>query len=176
MAFDMFLEFQNAVATPSGTIKVEGESGDKAHPKSIPLASVSLGVENTTSIGSASGGVGAGKAKLDAIAITKSIDSTTPYLYSLVGTGGHFSDAALYIRKSGAPNDYLIYRFKMVFVTDIKWSAANGDDAPQETVKLVCGSMQVEYTPLSPTGVAQKAILTVWNQVTNSATADVPGN
>jgi type VI secretion system secreted protein Hcp len=175
MAFEMFLEFPNPATTPNGTTKVSGESVDKAHPNAIPVTGVSFGVENTTSIGSATGGAGAGKAKFDALEITKNVDASTPYLFSLVGTGSHLSDAALFIRKSGAPTDYLVYRFKLVVVQQIKWSAANGDRAPEETVTLEFGAMQVSYTPVSANGTPQKAITQTWNQLTNSSTLEVPG-
>jgi type VI secretion system secreted protein Hcp len=174
MAFDIFLDFPNPPSTSSGDIKVVGESTDKAHLNAIPVTSVSFGVENSTSIGSATGGAGAGKARFDALEITKNVDASTPYLFNLVGLGAHFPDAELSIRKSGASSDYLIYRFKMVCVQQIKWSGGNGDDAPQETVSLAFGSMQVNYTPTSANGKPAKSISQSWNQVTNSSMLDMP--
>jgi len=174
MAFDMFLEFPNPVA---GTTlpKVQGEVQDASHPKTIALRDVAFGIENAVTIGSATGGAGAAKAKFDSMQITKGVDSASPFLFSLVGTGGHFPDATLYVRKGGATADYLVYKFKMVFVSEIKWSGANGDDTPEESIKLVFGAMQVNYTPQTQAGALQpKPVVATWNQVTNSTTLDMP--
>jgi type VI secretion system secreted protein Hcp len=174
MAFDMFLEFPNP-AVGTTLPRVQGEVADRWHEKTIALRDVAFGIENTVTIGSASGGAGAGKAKFSSVEITKSVDSASPALFGLVGTGGHFPDAMLYVRRAGATSDYLVYRFKMVFVSEIKWSGANGDDTPEESIKLEFGAMQVNYTPQTSAGIpTAKAISAVWNQVTNSATLDVP--
>jgi len=95
----------------------------------------------------------------------------------LVGTGAHFTDASLYIRKAGAtaPVDYLIYKFKLVLVSQMKWAAANGDDSPQETVTFQYGALQVNYTPQTATGGPGRTVTQTWNQVTNTSTFDIPG-
>jgi hypothetical protein len=41
--------------------KIVGESVDKTHPNTIAVTAFSFGIENPTTIGSASGGAGAGK-------------------------------------------------------------------------------------------------------------------
>jgi type VI secretion system secreted protein Hcp len=101
--------------------------------------------------------------------VSKPVDSTSAGLFGAVGTGQHFSDASLYVRKSGAATDYLVYKFKLVYVTSIKWSGSNGDDHPQET--LAHGAMQVAYTPQGPTGAPAKPVTGTWNQVTNTPTS-----
>ena len=88
----------------------------------------------------------------------------------------HFSDATLYIRKAGVGTDYLIYKFKLVFINNIKWTGSSGDDLPQETLSIAYGAMQVSYTPQSSTGVPSgKALLGTWNQVTNTPDLVVRG-
>jgi type VI protein secretion system component Hcp len=82
----------------------------------------------------------------------------------------------LYVGRAGAGNDYLVYHFKMVFVQQITWAGANGDDTPQETVSLQVGAIQVSYTPTSGTGTRLQPISQAWNQVTNNAVLDVPGD
>jgi type VI secretion system secreted protein Hcp len=176
MAFDVFLEFPNSGQSPGGAPRIVGESVDKSHPNTIAVTAFSFGIENPTTIGSATGGAGGGKAKFMTLDVSKPVDSTSASHFSALGAGQHFTDASLYVRKAGAAADYLVYKFKMVFVTSIKWSGSNGDDHPQETVDLVYGAMQVAYTPQTPTGALGKQVTGTWNQVTNSTDFTIPGN
>lgn len=72
MAFDAFLK----ITTPD----VAGESSDSKHPGEIELYSFSLGAHNTTTIGSATGGAGAGKVSFSSFSIMKKTDKTSPIL------------------------------------------------------------------------------------------------
>jgi type VI secretion system secreted protein Hcp len=178
MAFDTFLEFPKPALGAPGQITAVGESGDAAHKGSVQVSSFAFGVENPTIIGSATGGAGTGKAKFSTLQVTKGIDSASPGLFSALSTGAHFPEAVLHIRKAGAgPSaDYLVYRFSMVFVTKVDWAAASGDDAPQETVELMYGAMQVSYAQQMATGQLGQPRLATWNQVTNTPEYSVPAN
>src|SRR5579859_3365259 len=95
MAFDAFLTFEGS------PIPIQGESTDKSFPNSIELRSLSFSVENIVSVGSATGGAGAGKAKFNEIEITKLSDSSSPVLFKMLVMGQHFTSATITIRKAG---------------------------------------------------------------------------
>jgi type VI secretion system Hcp family effector len=178
MAFDAFLDFPKpGLGSPNGLIKVVGESQDPVHKTTVKLSSFAFDLENTTTIGSATGGAGAGKTKLNPLKVTKTVDAASPSLFTALGTGAHFPEAVMYIRKSGGSTsgaDYLIYRFSMVFITHVEWSASTGDDAPEETVEMVYGAMQVSYAQQLSTGQLAKPTLAAWSQLTNSTDYVVP--
>jgi type VI secretion system secreted protein Hcp len=180
MPFDTFLTFTQPATgglNVGGQITGAGESADQAHRNAIELRSFTFGVENPTTIGSATGGAGAGKAKFSLLTIQKNIDQASTNLFQATTTGAHFPEAKLFVRKAGTGRDYLTYTFRMVFVTRVKWDGGEGDESPVETVDLVYGAMQVEYlrTDASGAPVGQPA-RGLWSQVSNQPTIDVPGN
>jgi type VI secretion system secreted protein Hcp len=181
LALDMFLEFTPIQIGVAGIVKISGESQDKAHQGTVALKSFDFGVENRQTIGSATGGAGAGKAAFQTFRVGKNVDSTSPQLLLASAVGAHFPQVNLYLRKAGgagaaAPGDYLIYRFKMVLVTSVSWAGTSGDDQPQETVEFQFGALQVSYAAQSPTGqLSPTPIVTQWSQVTNTAEFVVPG-
>jgi len=61
---------------------------------------VSVGAHPTT-IGSATGGAGAGKVKFNEFTIHKTTDRASPTLYKNVSTGKHFNNVSLHVRKAG---------------------------------------------------------------------------
>lgn len=178
MATDMFLEFAGNVLGVSSETKVVGESQDKAHPNTVPVSAFTFGVENKQTIGSATGGAGAGKATFNTLTIAKSVDLSSPSLYATSASGGHFPQVNLYVRKAGgagAGGDYLVYRFKLVFVSKITWSNSSGDDAPQEEVDFEYGALQVQYSLQNPNGQLATPKQQSWSQVTNRNEFVVPG-
>jgi type VI secretion system secreted protein Hcp len=178
MASDIFLEFVGNVLGVSGESKVVGESQDKAHPNTVPVSAFTFGVENKQTIGSATAGAGAGKATLNALTISKPVDLSSPVLFATSATGGHFQQVNLYVRKAGgagAAGDYLVYRFRLVFVTKMTWSDSSGDDAPQEEVEFAYGAVQVQYAQQTPTGQLGTPKQQAWSQVTNKNDFVVPG-
>ena len=79
MAFDMYMILQSTTTTP-----VTGEGTLNQYYQTIPssaavaIRSFSLGAENPTSIGSVSGGAGAGRITFKEATIEKSVDLTSP--------------------------------------------------------------------------------------------------
>jgi len=131
-------------------------------------------VENPTSIASATGGAGTGKAKLNPVVIEKSVDLLSESLFKICATGGHLDKMQLFVRKAGgttiAPKPYLVYGFDMVFINKLEWSASEGDDAPTETVEFAYGGLALAYYAQKPDGTfaTSTAAKTSWNQVTNT--------
>jgi type VI secretion system secreted protein Hcp len=169
MAFDAFLIFD------AGPTPVQGESQDPAFKNAIELKSFAFGAENTISLGSATGGAGAGKARFNELTITKLSDSTSATLFQMLVTGGHFKSATLSIRKSGDKTKpgggvYERFTFSMVFVSKISINGSSGDDTPTETVVLNYGALKWEYSRQDPTGNLTPVPPTQWSVITNSPT------
>lgn len=175
MAMDSFLYFPSAAKAAAGDIQVKGESQDPEYTgkNAIELQEFSFGMENSTTIGSATSGAGAGKAKFDDFTIQKTVDSATPSLLSACGSGANFPSMVLEVRKAGGtsggkPQAYLQYTFQTVFVTKIDWSGGPGTDAPMESVTFAYGAMKVQYSPQSATGALGNPQSAAWSQLTNS--------
>jgi len=180
MACDNFLTFLGGAKggnLPAASKQPVGESLDINHQGSTELKSFEFGAENPTTLGSSSGGAGAGKVKFQNFKVTKEVDYASGPLYLACAAGAHFPGVALQIRKAGgSQNDYLVYLFKMVYVTSISWSGGGGEEAPEETVEFIYGSMGLEYIPQASDGTeAGQHSYGFWSQVTNQASMEVPG-
>lgn len=110
--------------------------------QNIPILAFSAPVENKTSIGSASGGAGAGKATLNGVVIEKAIDASTPLLFKELVTGGHFAAADITLCRTTdcATSAYASYHFALVFVSAITAGGAEFSGGQTETLTLVAGS------------------------------------
>jgi type VI secretion system secreted protein Hcp len=151
-----------------GPLKIEGETIDPGHKDALEIKEFSFGVENPTTIGSMSGGAGAGKAKFNEFNVKKAIDKASPVLLAACGMGCHFPTVTLSIRKAGGTKlDYLTYTFLMVFVTKIDWSGGAGEEAPDEDVTFVYGAMKIEYIPQLKDGSPGVVVPMAWSVVTN---------
>jgi type VI protein secretion system component Hcp len=100
----------------------------------------SIEAMNSSSIGSAGGGAGAGKATIKPLVISKAPDDCTPLLFRAVFTGQHFQTATLQVGTNKAPVLFTI-QLKTVIVTDLKHEFARngggaGDDVLLETLTL----------------------------------------
>ncbi len=176
-AFDAFVQFG---APTDLSMAVSGESTDLAFKGAIEIKEFSFGSENTVSIGTATGGAGAGKAVLKNLVITKWVDKASPSLFRALATGGHYSSLTLSIRKAGGvptasgSKPYLMLTFQLVFVSRIDTAGSSGDELPWETVTLSYGAMKIQYSTQDPTGQLTPMKPVIWNQIQNSATEIVP--
>jgi type VI secretion system secreted protein Hcp len=151
--------------------ELQGELQDKAALGAISATELSWGIENPVTIGSSSGGAGAGKAKFEELEIKKLVDASSPGLMMAVGRGAPIPTASIMIRKdAGKMNTAIQYSLKNVFITKIDTSASAGDDGVYETLTLRVGSIQQRYVQTRPTG-ALNPIIAGWDQVTNNQTA-----
>ncbi|MGF1580239.1 MAG: Hcp family type VI secretion system effector [Gemmataceae bacterium] len=178
MAFDGFMWFEG---NSNGAPPVNGETLDdffKQH-KAFAIKSFSVDAENPTSVGSAGGGSGTGKAKLNPFKVSKWTDNCSPSLFLTCCTGGHYKKAHIAVRKAGAQtagtgNKYLHFTFRQVFVCNIEWSGESEDELPTENVQFAYGSLEMQYIPQTSTGGQGTPNIQCWNQVTNSQDSDVP--
>jgi type VI secretion system secreted protein Hcp len=133
--------------------------------QAIDVESYSWSVENPTTIGSATSGAGAGKAKFNEFTITKKIDEASPLLFKQMSTGTHSPTATLKLYKAAESKGgaYVTYTFKTMFISKIDHSGG-APEQPQEQVTFVYGAVTLDAA--GPTGKSAKF---GWNQILNKA-------
>ena len=145
----------NTSAPTRGIIfTIDGVTGPDGKQCMFEIKSFSFGVENPTTIGSATGGAGAGKIKFNEFTIKKTSDSASPFFFLNAATGAHYKTVTIQMRKAGgdpqsAGKPFLIYKFGTVFTTKIDWSGP-GDEGPEESITFVYGQFVVQYQPQKP--------------------------
>lgn len=174
MAFDAFL----VITTASGQPPLMGETRDAqfSAKNAIQIEAFSFGIHNTVSIGSATGGAGAGKARFSEFKITKAVDRASPNLLLYAGRGAHITQLDLYLRKAdggqqGADAVFLQYSFKLVAVSTIDWSGSAGDDTVKEEVTFEYGALQITYQPDQKGATSSGS----WDVVKNGTGSVIPG-
>jgi type VI secretion system secreted protein Hcp len=160
VAFDTFLSLDG----------VKGESQDSSHQGWIEILSFQLGASNPSTIGSATGGAGGGKATLSEFTLTKNTDASSPNLFQGCCSGVHYKKATIALRKAGGTAlVYLQYDFTEVFISSVYWSGSAGSgDTPNESVSLAYGSINVTYTPQKVDGTAGSAVVAGWDVKANA--------
>ena len=154
---------------------VEGETLDTYYKpkKAIDISSFQWTAQNTVSLGTASGGAGAGKAQLGDLTVEKAVDSTTPAFFKYLAVGQHFQNVKIFARKAGDTGAaWNTYSFGTVFVKSQEQKGSAGDDVPTETLTFAYGSVgQQVNRAVSPT--TPKTFEATWSQILNKAATDV---
>jgi type VI secretion system secreted protein Hcp len=145
MAFDAYLVFIDA-----NNKDVPGESTDSQLPGWIEFQSFSYKMANPTTIGSGSGGSGAGKVTCGDFTFKRKFDLASCSLGLACCTGDHFSGVNVILRKAaGKANKqqmFIQFMFNEVYVTSVLWTGqTGGDDTPEETVTFSFGKFNVNY-------------------------------
>jgi type VI secretion system secreted protein Hcp len=139
----------------------------------VPVRSFSFGTENVVQIGSASSGAGAGKLHFNSLVVEKAVDRLSPSLLTFSAQGNHFATLQLAVRKAGGAaqggKPYLVYEFQTVFVTDLQWSGAAGDE-PAEQITFTYGGLTLGYFLQKPDGSLGPLTKQGWSQILNKAT------
>lgn len=153
-------------------LTVDGITGPNGSPCAFEIKDWSFSVENPTTIGSATGGAGAGKVKFNEFTITKTVDSASPVFFKNLATGAHYNTVTLIMRKAGGDpqssgHAFLKYTFGTVFTTKINWSGP-GDEGPEEQITFVYGTLTVQYQPQKPDGTLGTPIISCFDVVRNS--------
>ncbi len=139
-------------------------------PETFEIKDFSFGVENATTIGSATGGAGAGKIKFNEFTIKKTSDQSSPAFFKNCCAGAHYKTVTVSMRRTGreaANKEFLRFKFDTVFTTKIDWSGP-GDEGPGESITFVYGKLGIRFTPES----GSKPAAAGWDQVTNKAADD----
>src|ERR1700674_2983251 len=108
MAYDSFMWLKG------GAPEAKGETTDKVYSAkhAFEIYSFSWGASNPVTIGSASGGAGAGKVSISSFNIMKRTDSASPALFLNCAKGQHFTEGHVVMRKAGGDAvEYLKYDF-----------------------------------------------------------------
>src|SRR5262249_48559710 len=121
MAVDAFLSL-----VQNGTPVVGGSQDVTFGKKAFEIKDFSFDVENPTTIGSATGGAGAGKIKFNEFTIKKTSDKASAIIFQHCAQGVHYQTATLSMRKAGGGKAggqiFLVFHFGTVFTTKIDWS------------------------------------------------------
>ena len=158
MAYDAFLKLDG----------MDGESTDDKYKGYVEVASFSMGITHLTTVGSATGGAGSGRASLGELQISKTVDKSSAVLFQKCATGEHFPKGKLVVRKAGGTQmEYLVYAMEIVFVTSVHFSSASGEENANESVSLAFGKVGFDYTPQLATGAPGAAIHGGWDQIGN---------
>jgi len=137
-AVDMFLEIDG----------IEGEAKDRAHPNTINVLAFSWGMSNST----ASQGAGAGKAGIQDLVVTKSIDKATTQLMQACATGQHIKKAVLYLRRGGDNRggekaaDFFKITMEDIVISSLAVGNNDGGERPAESISINFAKVKVEYT------------------------------
>jgi type VI secretion system secreted protein Hcp len=176
MAVDAFMWFNGT----NGTIdKIVGETSDKyikknagAQQTPFNVKEYSFDVENLSTLSSATGGSGGGKANFNPLSFSKEVDTASCPLFQCCAMGSHIDEAYLVMRKAGGNVTdnlpYLIFTFKFVFITGVNWSIS-GDEPIGESVTFMYGAMRIEYFKQNNKGARiTPSIPAEWNRVNNT--------
>ena len=153
----------------TNTGPVLGESVSDNHPNAIDVQSYSLGVSNPVSIGSATGGAGAGKASFSALNILKRVDRSSPILMKDVAAGTHFLTADLYVEDLTGRLITLVH-LNHVFMESEQDSG--GGQFPVESLSMVFQSIFWTYYPQNSDGTNGTPTTGGWDAVMNKSCAE----
>lgn len=166
MAFDAYLYFV-------GGPKVEGETTDatfKAN-KAVTVLSFSFGASNPVTLGSATGGGGAGKVNFSDLNVMVAMDTSTAQLLQMLSAGGHVDTATLVVRKSGgtvtAADPFYTVTMTSVFCSSLQISG--GGEQPMVSFSLAYGSITTVYQKQSDKGVLSTGSGSGWDIQANVA-------
>ena len=163
MAADYFLKIDG----------IDGESLDAKNKGAIEIESWSWSAENKTTVGSATGGAGTGKATLEEFTFEMKPNKASAKLLLACASGQHFKTVTLIGRMSGKETEYLKITLGMVFVISFSASGSGGDDAPTEQVSFAYGKILYEYKEQRSDGTLGPAIVSGWDVTTNKSIASI---
>jgi type VI secretion system secreted protein Hcp len=181
MAVDAFMWF---TGTHGDIAEIVGETADKniktnASAPKMPfnVKEYSFDVENLSTLSSATGGAGGGKANFNPLSFSKEVDTASCPLFQACAIGTHIDECNLVMRKAGGNvaslKPYLIFTFKFVFITGVNWSIS-GDEPIGEAVTFMYGALKIQYWKQKNDGtLISPQITTMWNRVNNTRT-DTP--
>ena len=126
----------------------------------VPIANFSFGEVNPTTIGSATGGAGAGKLSYSNVVVNKMLDAVSVALLRTAATGAH---GRLTIRafNVGETIPFATYQFDTAFVvSDV--IGGNGNSL-NETVMFVFGTLTTDVS------IGGTSYHSCWNTITNTS-------
>jgi type VI secretion system secreted protein Hcp len=138
---------------------VEGESTDDKHKGEIEVLSYSWGASNPVSIGSGSGGLGAGRVSFSDISFMTAFGKQSIKLFQACAGGDHFKKATIVHRKSGKEQEeFLKYTLSDLMVSSIQSSTGSDHSIPTDSFTLAFAKIEVEYLGQDATGKVSSPI------------------
>lgn len=168
-ATDIFIRAKGPMP---GSMIYTGDSLAEEYPGSqgwFQLESLSFGIENTVTIGSTSGGAGAGKARALPVSALKFPNSASAALFTACAMGGHWDEFEIVFAKPSQLGQVATMKvdFKLVFVTSVGVSGAAADDQARETVALTYGAHRITFFGTDKGGKPVQTGQTIWSFVLN---------
>lgn len=145
---------------------VAGDVTDPARKSWIRVASVDWGVHNTTTIGTATGGAGAGKSTGREFKLKIPTGPWSRELLSTLLRGAHYPQVVI---DQTNPDGRLVYRvtIQTLFFTDYRSAPTNKAPAEDE-IEGVYGGFRAEYFTVGADGRVTSSPVG-WNFITNIA-------
>jgi type VI secretion system secreted protein Hcp len=152
--------------TQNGT-QIDGSVTAKGFQNWIALNSFSWGVSIPTSVGSASGGAGAGKAKFQDFTWEQELDKSYPTLFTDTVTGRRINATIDFTRLvGGVSQTYFQMQFQGGFVDSLSLAGSSGE-VPSEVGSLDYTKVQFEYWPQTGKGGLGNPEIGQFNLLTN---------
>jgi type VI secretion system secreted protein Hcp len=150
---------------------ITGESVDAKHKDEINVDSFSWGVSNASTIGSATGGAGAGKAQFQEFHFTMQNSKASPDLFKKCVTGAHIKEGILSCRKAGGESqDFLKFTLSDVLISSYSVNGdGHADVGPEDAIALSFSKVLMEFFPQNPTGTTGSVISAGWDVKQNRA-------
>lgn len=118
-----------------------------------------------TTVSTTGGGGGVGKATLQDFRVQLQPGSTDPVFLANAASGKRIQKVVLHVRTNG--QEYLTYTLSDVLITSYQTDASGS-----VSLKLSFAQIDESYAPLDPDGSLGAAILSSWNQNTNTGSGD----
>jgi type VI secretion system secreted protein Hcp len=151
MAVDYFLKIDG----------IDGESGEKAHPREIELLSFSWGITQSGGVGP--GGGGAGKASFQDFHFVARTSKASPKLFHTCATGQHVKSVVLTCRRAGAGKlEFLKIKLSEVLVSSYQIGGSSPEE-PLDQVSMNFARIEIEYTPSSKSGKPEPVVKAGWD-------------
>ncbi len=137
---------------------IKGECTEEKHTDWIQISSYSLGLSQTISAFTGTGGRSAGDASFSDLTITKEVDKASIDLHLFCIQGKHITKLVLDVcEDSGDKVCFWKYEMEDVMVSSVSNSGGMGG-RPMESVSMVYARISLTYTPVKSDGTADSAI------------------
>jgi type VI secretion system secreted protein Hcp len=133
MAFDAFLKLDG----------IDGESTDHKHKGEIEVLSFSWGASNPTTIGSATGGAGAGKIKFNEFQIVKHMDTASPLIFQKICQGSSIPNGTFTLTDRATGLGFYKVQFTDVFITSVQPASSPGANAALEQFSFAFANVAI---------------------------------
>ncbi|MGC6466328.1 MAG: type VI secretion system tube protein Hcp [Akkermansiaceae bacterium] len=169
-------------STPGGEEKAfNGDSKDldyRAEDGWFIVDSYSLGIENTVSIYSISGGTEPGRATFKNLIVSKKSGAGSAHFFETCATGNSAKIATLVVRRPRpSPEKPAVRVFQAEFhltrVQSVVTDGSRGDDESSESLIFQYGAHRIEFFTTDELNREFSAGVTTWSQVKNNESTEV---